>query len=62
MFPTFLVMWAITYPTSSGGTPSHQEWVIQDNLPFILYSVLGGLAAVSMPWCSLIGQPHALHI
>ena len=47
MFPTFLVTWAITFPTGSGGAPSHQEWLIQDNLPFILYSVLGGLAGVS---------------
>ena len=47
MFPTFLITWAITFPTGSGGAPSQYEWRIQDNLPFILYSVLGGLAGVS---------------
>ena len=42
----FLVPWALTFPTAEGGAPSSREWLIQDNLNFIMYSTLGGLAAV----------------
>ena len=42
----FLVPWALTFPTVEGGAPSSREWLIQDNLNFIMYSTLGGLAMV----------------
>jgi hypothetical protein len=46
MCVTFIVLWGCTFPTAQGGGPSETEYLIQDYLNFIIFSIFGGLALV----------------
>ncbi len=47
VFLTLFICFCICWPTGIYGSPSHNEWQLQNNLNFILCGSLGGLAAVS---------------
>lgn len=47
---TLFICFCVCWPTGIYGSPSHNEWQVQNNLNFILCGSLAGLAAVS-PKC-----------
>ncbi len=56
MFVLFITLFGLCFPSEPDGSPSSLEWTLQNNLNFIVLSVLAGLAIASL----VLMQPFTL--